>query len=100
MSDELFEALNEPKRTVTEMLQEIQGKYRYVFTSSDMGLEVLADILVAFCHFGCFLDDAYQMAQHNVGVNILSRIGIFNPENRKNVIISMVNALPTKPKED
>ena len=100
MSDELFEALNEPKQELADAMKAIEGKYRHVFTSSPLGLDVLADILVSFCHFGCFLDDSYHMAQHNVGVNILSRIGIFSPENRANVIMQMVNALPTPKKEE
>ena len=100
MSDELFEVLNKEKSEIADVMKEITGKYRYIFTSNPIGLDVLADILVVFCHFGCFLDDSYQMAQHNVGVNILSRIGIFNSENRANVIKQMVNALPTPKKEE
>jgi hypothetical protein len=100
MSDELFEALNERNSELANEMKEIEGKYRHVFTSSTIGLEVLSDILVTFCHFGCFLDDAYQMAQHNVGVSILSRIGIFRSENRINVVMAMVNAIPTPKKEE
>jgi hypothetical protein len=100
MSDELFQALNEEKSELADAMKAIEGKYRHVFVGSQIGLDVLADILVVFCHFGCFIDDAYQMAQHNVGVNILSRCGIFKPENRQNVIRSMVNAIPSPRKEE
>jgi len=100
MSEEFFEALNKPKADLSDAQREMEGKYRHVFTRDAISLEVLSDILVSFCHFGCYVDDGYQMAQHNVGVNILSRIGIFRPENRKNVLMAMVNAIPQKVKEE
>ena len=100
MSDELTKELNRQKDEIEKANKELQGKYRHLFVSSEIGLDVLSDILVNFCHFGCFIYDNYDMAQHNVGVSILSRIGLFTPENRKNVMMAMVNAIPTPKKEE
>lgn len=54
-------------------------EYRATFLSSDTGKVVLADIL-SHCHFGCSLDasDPQGVAEHNLGVFILSRCGVFS----------------------
>ena len=99
MSDELFPVLNDPKEIAEKATEELEGKCRFILTGTDMGVDVLSDILVAFCHFGCFLENDYDRAQHNVGVNILSRCGVFAPGNMQNVVRSLVNAISQQPKE-
>jgi len=99
LNDEMFEDLDRDRREMEAATLEMEKKYRNVLISTSMGIDVLADILVSFCHFGCFIETDYQMAQHNVGVNILARIGIFSPENKENSIRTMVSALPP-PKEE
>jgi hypothetical protein len=55
-------------------------KYRAVLFSQ-VGMEVLADIMVNLCHFGQYHDagNAEQDGAYNVGIKIMSRLGIFNP---------------------
>lgn len=50
--------------------------YQYVFGSTDMGREVLADILRT-CHYGASLqpENAAQIGEYNVGVMIVARCG-------------------------
>ncbi len=87
--DVYFEGLQEQTKS------DLRPKYRLLFLT-EIGREVLADILVTLCHFGLYLDpeDKAQIGQYNVGVSILSRIGIFSTavEARE-----MVNALLNVP---
>ena len=54
-------------------------EYRSVFLSTDAGRAVFGDIL-SHCHFGESLDanDPQGVAEHNLGVLLLSRCGIFS----------------------
>ena len=71
----------EIERTKAEKLsQALTAKYQFVF-GNDLGREVLTDILVTFCNFGCFLLDEKQRVEWNVGMNILLRLGAFAPNN-------------------
>ena len=83
-----FEAL------VPEPKESIEPKYRSIF-GSPMGREVLADILTE-CHFGSTLnpDNPAQVAEHNIGVMILAKCGIFGPGTRVNVINALCNIIP------
>ena len=85
---EEFEAL------IGEPVDDVEPKYRYTF-GSPMGREVLADIL-AECHFGSTLnpDNPAQVAEHNIGVMILAKCGIFGPETRVDVINALCNIIP------
>ena len=69
-------------------------KYRKVFFNP-LGFEVLADVL-AQCHFGCTVnpDDKVQVAEHNVGIMILSRCGVFAPGTMKDVILALSAVQP------
>lgn len=97
MSDELFEGLkDEISAKEKEMLF---GKYRHVFTSQ-FGMDVLADILVELCHFGQELENADQVAQYNLGVYILSRMGVYSKANSLNVIRALASTLPAPKKEE
>lgn len=58
----------------------LTAKYQFLF-STDIGREVLKDILVNFCNFGCFLADEKQRVEWNVGMNILLRLGAYAPDN-------------------
>lgn len=59
--------------------------YRELFTS-ETGVLVLYDILVNFCHFGCYFAPEENEA-YKVGVSILSRMGIYSPDADKLAII-------------
>jgi len=80
--------------------EELMDKYRAVFLQSPMGLEVLGDIL-HFCHFGCTLNPAniIQVSEHNVGMTIMAKCGIFSPGTLDDVIKSLASVMPEK-KED
>ena len=73
----------------------IKEKYQYILCRG-IGLDVLADILV-MCHFGSSLDleDKHQVAEHNVGVAILAKCGIFgNPKVSMESIVRALSSLP------
>lgn len=88
---EFFEGL------VPEVDEELTDKYRLLFMS-DVGAEVLADILVNFCHFGAYVPPENQAAvgQHNVGMAILSRLGTFNA-GKKPVVTALLGVPIKKP---
>ena len=69
----------------------IREKYLTVF-NSELGLEILADILINFCHLGCFLNvkDEAEVGQYNVGISILSRMGVFSAGADKTKIINQL----------
>ena len=70
---------------------DIKAKYRVLF-GSEIGQEVLSDILINFCNFGCFLDGEKERIEYNVGVNILSRLKVFTSQvNKKDIIQSLFN---------
>lgn len=76
-------------------------KYRQVFFGSDMGKEVLEDILT-MCKFGTTLDpdNAAMVAEHNVGTVILVNCGIFAPKNGAQVINALSAVMPSGNLED
>jgi len=78
---------------------EMTDKYRAVFMSSPMGLEVLADILTE-CHFGCTLQTEVQMNEHNIGTVILAKCGVFARGTRMDVIRALSTVIPSKEVED
>ena len=59
--------------------EELQGKYRAVFLNSQLGRDVLEDIL-RVCHFGRSLDpdNTVQVSEYNVGLMILFKCGVFD----------------------
>jgi hypothetical protein len=69
-------------------------KYRAIFLTP-MGLEVLADIL-EMCHFGCTLDpdNKVMVSEHNLGVVILSKCGIFSKGTKDSVIMALATVIP------
>lgn len=95
MSDELlFQGISDDG-VIEKEKKRLEEIYKYIF-SSDMGLEVLGDVLINFCHFGCFLGNPDEVAQYNVGVQILSRLGAFSKGNTEKVIKGLINSLPNK----
>ena len=74
---------------------ELKAKYRALFLS-DMGQDVLADILVEFCHFGVFHvgGNAEQDGAYNVGISIMSRMGILEPGMDKDLVRAMCATAP------
>lgn len=74
----------------------IQDKYRYVFTSA-IGQDVLGDILV-MCHFGCTLDpdNKAQVAEQNIGVAILAKMGVFAPNTLQQVVQALCSVVPAR----
>jgi hypothetical protein len=77
--------------------EQLENVYKAVFISSRSGIEVLADILINFCHYGCFLETPEQIAQYNVGIEILSRLGVIGPaKDKMNLVINLVNSIPKK----
>jgi hypothetical protein len=94
MSDELFTGISDDD-IIEKEKKELQSSYRFIFTSTEVGLKVLADILVDFCHFGCYLSNPDEVAQYNVGVQILSRMGVFSG-GKEVVVRNLVNSLQIK----
>jgi len=77
-----------------EERKQIINKYRKVFLSP-LGREVLTDILT-MCHFGKTLDSAnlHQVAEYNVGVAILAKMGIFAEGTMMNLLNAMATVIP------
>ena len=74
--------------------RELKQKYRHIFINSEMGREVLRDILLSFCHYGQFLEyNQAQIAEHNVGVSILIRCGIMDGDNIANSLNGLFNSI-------
>ena len=86
----VFEALNQ------EEVEDLRPKYRSLFGNTDMGQEVLADILVNFCSLGSYLDpeNKENIGAYNVGISILSRLGVFSSDMEKKRIVRALLALP------
>ena len=95
MTEPLFQGLGDEEQV--EIQTQIEDKYRHIFAGSEIGNEVLTDILVNFCHMGCFLETSEEMSQHNVGVNILLRMGVYS---KKNIISAVRSLVATAPKPD
>ena len=77
-----------------EERKKIINKYRKVLLSP-LGREVLIDILT-MCHFGQTLDSAnlHQIAEYNVGVAILAKLGIFAEGTMMNLLNAMATVMP------
>ena len=76
-------------------------KHRALFFTP-LGMEVLSDILINLCNFGCFLDpdDKQDVGKYNVGVGILSRLGVFTKETpNQRVIMALSGVTPEIPEE-
>ena len=87
----MFEGLEKSEPDKTLLTQ-----YRLV-SKSDAGRRMLADILVNFCHFCSYIDpdDKKAIGEYNVGVAILSRLGLFTAGKE-----SIVNAIMNIPIAD
>ncbi len=70
-------------------------KYRTTFLKDGVSIEVLGDIL-QLCHFGCTLDpdNRVQVAEHNVGVVILNKMGVFSQGSLMKVIGALSQVTP------
>ena len=70
-------------------------KYRAVLLSP-LGMEVLSDILKT-CHFGGTLDpeNKAQVSEHNVGIVVLAKLGIFAPDTLYGVVMALSSVAPT-----
>ncbi len=75
-------------------MNELTAKYRSVFGNS-YGQDVLADILV-LTHFGCFITTEVERIEYNIGMAILSRMGIVSPETKEDVIRALMSVTPKK----
>jgi len=76
--------------------QELMEKYRKVF-GSPMGQDVLADILT-MTHFGETLDanNLHRVAEHNLGILILVKMGVFSNDTKMDVIRALQSITPSK----
>lgn len=76
-------------------------KYRHVLLGSEMGLEVLGDILL-MCGFGCTIDpdNPAAVAEHNVGVVILNNCGIFGTNTLPQVLKAFTAVTPEQNQEE
>jgi len=74
----------------TEVDTQISNRYRHLFLGSQMGMQVLADIL-DMCYFGSSLDaeNKVEIARYNLGISILVKCGIFEGVSQ----FEIVNAL-------
>jgi hypothetical protein len=81
-------------------VNELTEKYRHVFCSG-VGLEVLADILT-MTHFGETLDlsNPHRIAEHNIGVAILAKMGVFSPGTKMDVIRALAAVVPNNDKKE
>jgi hypothetical protein len=95
---ELFAGLNDGEILERQAREKLKTKYRFLFTS-DMGIEVLADILCNFCHFGYALENPEEVAQYNVGVYIMGRLGIFEKGEEQDIVRALLNTIPLPKKE-
>ena len=73
----------------------LEAKYRLTLLSP-LGRQVLSDILIGLCNFGCYLESPEEVAQYNVGIGILSRCGIISAGNREAIIEALCNVMPAK----
>ncbi|MCK5504221.1 MAG: hypothetical protein KAJ10_03620 [Thermodesulfovibrionia bacterium] len=74
-------------------------KYRNVLMGSEMGLEVLGDILQS-CHLGLPLDsdNPQSVGEYNVGVVILNKCGIFGTNTLPQVLKAFTAVTPEQEK--
>jgi hypothetical protein len=81
-------------------MTELTAKYRTVFGGA-LGQEVLADIL-SMTHFGNTLnpENQAQIAEYNVGIAILAKMGIFSIGTKNQVVKALGAVTPNEKKED
>lgn len=75
------------------MNSKIEAKYRSLFLT-ELGQEVLTDILVEFCYQGQYHEagSAEQDGAYNVGLKIMSRMGLLVDD--KTLVRGMLSAIP------
>lgn len=69
--------------------QNVTDKYRAIFMS-EMGREVLQDILIELCHFGQYLTNEKEVCEHNMGVMILANCGVYKAGKKRDIINSLL----------
>ncbi len=79
-----------------EQQPKIEDKYRFIFRSP-LGQDILGDILVNLCHFGCTLDpeNKVQVSEYNVGIAILAKMGVFGPNKIQEVVQALCSIAPS-----
>jgi hypothetical protein len=95
MADELFEGIDDGDAIEKEK-ERIRGAYRFAFAQTEIGVEVLCDILTNLCHFGQVLETPDDVAQYNVGIGILSRLGVVSKGNEREIVVNLLNVIPKK----
>lgn len=68
----------------------LKGKYRHLF-SSDLGQEVLMDMLEDLCWFDEIGNDPEILARHNYAVELLKSCGIYREVNKKLLVQELFN---------
>ncbi len=82
--------------------RDLMLKYRAVFLKYESpGREVLADILKE-CHFGYTLDpdNKVMVAEHNIGVMILHKCGVFAEGTRLDILRQLAGVMPKLPETE
>jgi hypothetical protein len=82
-------------------MDDMTAKYRELFLKTNLGREVLADIL-QMCHFGETLDpeNMVRVSEYNVGVAVLHKCGILAEDTLEDVTRALANITPKNPQED
>jgi len=93
MADELFKDISDTPAIEKEK-EDLHTKYQLILASTDAGIDVLCDILVNFCNFGQYLQTQKEVDEYNVGISILSRLGIVSPGNEKRLVRLLVGMMP------
>ncbi|MDD2657202.1 MAG: hypothetical protein PHD04_00890 [Candidatus Pacebacteria bacterium] len=80
-------------------MKELTAKYRITF-GNPIGMEVLADFLDT-THFGVTLnpDNPVQIAEYNVGVATMAKLGIFSSGTKEAVIRALMAIVPSEAAE-
>jgi len=81
---------DETKHTLNEYERDIRAKYHYLF-SKGVGPEVLADILYN-CNCLALLDpdNKEKIGEHNIGIMIMAKCGIFGADRMKDLTMRMM----------
>jgi len=95
VEDELFDGISDDEAVRGEK-ERIRGLYRHAFASTAIGVEVICDILTNLCHFGQVLATPDDVAQYNVGIGILSRLGVVSKGNEREIVVNLLNVIPKK----
>jgi len=75
-------------------MTDLMAKYRLTFGTAH-GREILSDIL-SMTHFGGTLnpDNKAQIAEYNVGIAILAKMGVFSRGTKESVVRALVSIIP------